>query len=358
MRWARAWAWRSTSTTCGGIRSSQSQLNRAGKRILGYHICDWLPATRDLFNDRGMMGDGVIDLPLIANGLKPPATRASRKWRSSPSSTGGSAIRTKCCEICKQRAVKLGYFTMPLHPVGRDWRQTLAEDREAMLLAEQLGFEEAFIGEHVTDLAETITSCLIFIATLARDTKRIRLGSGTVNLANRHPAVTAAEIAMVDTLLEGPLHPRRRPRRPALGRGDDGNARRRPQRDLRRGDRAHDRALDAGAAVPPAGQALAASPPSAPGRRTSAGRDAQAVPEAASADRGHRDPAELQRHRRRGRARLDADLGQLRASLGGEDALAEVRRGLRARRARGDAARTGAWRRASSSPTTTRRCAA
>ena len=92
---------------------------------------------------------------------------------------------------------------MPLHPVGRDWRQTLAEDREAVLLAERLGFEEAFIGEHVTDLAETITSCLIFIATLARDTRRIKLGSGTVNLANRHPAATAAEIAMVDTLLEG-----------------------------------------------------------------------------------------------------------------------------------------------------------
>lgn len=99
--------------------------------------------------------------------------------------------------------MKLGFFTMPLHPVGRDWRQTLAEDREAILLAEQLGFEEAFIGEHVTDLAETITSCLIFIAALARDTKRIRLGSATVNLANRHPAVTAAEIAMVDTMLEG-----------------------------------------------------------------------------------------------------------------------------------------------------------
>ena len=99
--------------------------------------------------------------------------------------------------------MKLGYFTMPLHRVGREWRQTLAEDREAVLLAERLGYEEAFIGEHVTDLAETITSCLIFIATLARDTKRIRLGSGTVNLANRHPALTAAEVAMVDTLLEG-----------------------------------------------------------------------------------------------------------------------------------------------------------
>jgi len=43
----------------------ESQIARAGARVLGYHICDWLPATRDLFNDRGMMGDGVIDLPKI-----------------------------------------------------------------------------------------------------------------------------------------------------------------------------------------------------------------------------------------------------------------------------------------------------
>jgi sugar phosphate isomerase/epimerase len=42
-----------------------SQIERAGKRILAYHICDWLVPTRDLLNDRGMMGDGVIDLPLI-----------------------------------------------------------------------------------------------------------------------------------------------------------------------------------------------------------------------------------------------------------------------------------------------------
>jgi sugar phosphate isomerase/epimerase len=43
----------------------QSQIIRGGKRILAYHICDWLVPTRELLNDRGMMGDGVIDLPLI-----------------------------------------------------------------------------------------------------------------------------------------------------------------------------------------------------------------------------------------------------------------------------------------------------
>jgi sugar phosphate isomerase/epimerase len=40
------------------------QVSRAGKRVLAYHICDWLVPTRDLLNDRGMMGDGVIDLAL------------------------------------------------------------------------------------------------------------------------------------------------------------------------------------------------------------------------------------------------------------------------------------------------------
>jgi sugar phosphate isomerase/epimerase len=43
----------------------QAQIKRAGKRVLAYHICDWLVPTRDLLNDRGMMGDGVVDLPLI-----------------------------------------------------------------------------------------------------------------------------------------------------------------------------------------------------------------------------------------------------------------------------------------------------
>ena len=99
--------------------------------------------------------------------------------------------------------MELGFFTMPLHPPGRDYRETLREDREAILLAEKLGFTEAFVGEHVTDRAETITSCLMFIASLVHDTSTIKLGSGTVNLPNTHPAHVAAQVAMIDTLLEG-----------------------------------------------------------------------------------------------------------------------------------------------------------
>jgi sugar phosphate isomerase/epimerase len=44
----------------------QPQIERAGReRLLAFHVCDWLLVTRDLLNDRGMMGDGVIDLPRI-----------------------------------------------------------------------------------------------------------------------------------------------------------------------------------------------------------------------------------------------------------------------------------------------------
>ena len=44
----------------------EQQIARAGKeRLLAYHVCDWLTPTRDLLSDRGMMGDGVVELKKI-----------------------------------------------------------------------------------------------------------------------------------------------------------------------------------------------------------------------------------------------------------------------------------------------------
>ena len=99
--------------------------------------------------------------------------------------------------------MKLGFFTMPIHALGKDWRLSLREDREAFILADELGFTEAYVGEHQTDQAENITSCTMFIASLIGATKNIRLGTGTVNMPNSHPARVAAEIAMLDHLLDG-----------------------------------------------------------------------------------------------------------------------------------------------------------
>ncbi len=99
--------------------------------------------------------------------------------------------------------MQLSFFTMPLHPLGRDYRATLREDRDAILLADALGFAEAFVGEHATDLAETVTSSLTFIASLAYQTQRIKLGTGTINLPNTHPAAVASQVAMVDHMCDG-----------------------------------------------------------------------------------------------------------------------------------------------------------
>jgi sugar phosphate isomerase/epimerase len=66
-----------------------AQIERAGdKRLLAFHICDWLVPTTDLLTDRGMMGDGVIDLPLVRSWMERAGYRgfheveimSSRNW--------------------------------------------------------------------------------------------------------------------------------------------------------------------------------------------------------------------------------------------------------------------------------------
>jgi len=99
--------------------------------------------------------------------------------------------------------MNLGFFTMPIHPLDKDWRKSLREDREAFILADKLGFTEGYVGEHSTDRAENITSCTVFIASLIDATKTIKLGTGTINMPNQHPAAVAANIAMLDHMLNG-----------------------------------------------------------------------------------------------------------------------------------------------------------
>jgi sugar phosphate isomerase/epimerase len=73
----------------------QREIERAGAhdRLFAYHICDWLVPTTDLLNDRGMMGDGVIDLPLIRRWMAEAGYRglheveifsANNWWRRDP----------------------------------------------------------------------------------------------------------------------------------------------------------------------------------------------------------------------------------------------------------------------------------
>ncbi|MEK7946823.1 LLM class flavin-dependent oxidoreductase [Pigmentiphaga sp. YJ18] len=99
--------------------------------------------------------------------------------------------------------MRLGYFTMPLHPLHRNPTETLQEDREAIILADRLGFHDAFVGEHLTDQAENVTNSLLFLATLIPVTTQIKLASGTSNLSHSHPTLLAAQAAMFDHLAKG-----------------------------------------------------------------------------------------------------------------------------------------------------------
>src|SRR5215470_1023096 len=67
------------------------EVARAGKRIIGHHICDWLVPTRHLLTDRGMMGDGVIDFSAIRRMIEAAGYRGiqeveifSEDWWSQP----------------------------------------------------------------------------------------------------------------------------------------------------------------------------------------------------------------------------------------------------------------------------------
>lgn len=66
----------------------ENEIKRCGQRILGFHVCDWLVPTRDLLLDRGMMGDGVINIPQILGWVEKAGYRglieveifSSKKW--------------------------------------------------------------------------------------------------------------------------------------------------------------------------------------------------------------------------------------------------------------------------------------
>ncbi|MFB0923322.1 MAG: LLM class flavin-dependent oxidoreductase [Alphaproteobacteria bacterium] len=99
--------------------------------------------------------------------------------------------------------MRLGYFAMPVHPLHRNYTETLKEDRNAIIFCDELGFYDAFMGEHLSDAAENITNSMLFHATLIHSTKQIKLATGTTNLSFLHPTLVATHAAMFDHLAEG-----------------------------------------------------------------------------------------------------------------------------------------------------------
>ena len=99
--------------------------------------------------------------------------------------------------------MKLGTFMMPLHPPEKDYTLGFEEDIEFVVRADELGFTEAWIGQHHTLAWEPIPSNDVFIANVLPRTNNIRLGSGVSILPQHHPVNVAVRLAYLDHLSRG-----------------------------------------------------------------------------------------------------------------------------------------------------------
>jgi limonene 1,2-monooxygenase len=99
--------------------------------------------------------------------------------------------------------LRFGIFLAPFHPVGQN--PTLALERDLALLEhlDDLGFDEAWIGEHHSAGYEIIASPEVFIAHAAARTKHLRLGTGVSSLPYHQPLMLADRMVLLDHLTRG-----------------------------------------------------------------------------------------------------------------------------------------------------------
>lgn len=98
-----------------------------------------------------------------------------------------------------------GLFSIPLYGQDVSMSKIAEEITHQVVSADNWGLDEAYFGEHLADKHEKITSSLIFISSLSKITKKIKLGTLTTNLNFYNPAVIASIISMVDNLCNGRL---------------------------------------------------------------------------------------------------------------------------------------------------------
>lgn len=102
--------------------------------------------------------------------------------------------------------MELGIFMMPLHPPEKDRTQCFEEDIELVVFGDELGFIEAWVGQHHTLAWEPIPSNDVFIANVFPRTKNIRLGTGVSIIPQHHPVNVAVRLAFLDHLSRGRLN--------------------------------------------------------------------------------------------------------------------------------------------------------
>ncbi|MGH7031907.1 MAG: LLM class flavin-dependent oxidoreductase, partial [Stellaceae bacterium] len=102
--------------------------------------------------------------------------------------------------------MQYGLFTMPSHPPERALYDGHRWDLDTLRWADELGFFEAWIGEHHTAPWEPHPSPDLLIAQALMQTKSIRLAPGGFLLPYHHPAELANRVAMLDHMAQGRLN--------------------------------------------------------------------------------------------------------------------------------------------------------
>src|SRR5262249_45823831 len=102
--------------------------------------------------------------------------------------------------------MQYGLFTMPSHPPERSLYDGHRWDLQTLRWADELGFAEAWIGEHHTAPWEPHPAPDLLIAQALMETKRIRLAPGGFLLPYHHPAELANRVAMLDHMAQGRLN--------------------------------------------------------------------------------------------------------------------------------------------------------
>ncbi len=99
--------------------------------------------------------------------------------------------------------LRFGIFMAPFHRAGEN--PTLAIERDLQLVQhlDQLGWDEAWIGEHHSAGTEMIASPEIFIAAAAERTKHIKLGTGVISVAYHNPYMIAERAVQLDHMTRG-----------------------------------------------------------------------------------------------------------------------------------------------------------
>ena len=101
------------------------------------------------------------------------------------------------------RRMNFGIFMAPFHEVGRNPTYALERDLQLIQWLDQLGFDEAWVGEHHSAGWEIIASPEMFLAAAAERTRSIKLGTGVVSLPYHHPLMVANRIVLLDHLSRG-----------------------------------------------------------------------------------------------------------------------------------------------------------